>query len=123
MPIRPLADLSLFGEPLDDPYRRLSLRRFPFGIIYRIEDETLRASCAISGRTGISLTGGSEVHCIQLAQRVALQKPEVGLLAASPFGNWLKGLDVPPDEGGRSMRESLRSRIVAMVRLEVSRYS
>ena len=30
------------GERLEDPYRRLSLRRFPFGIIYRIENETLR---------------------------------------------------------------------------------
>jgi plasmid stabilization system protein ParE len=30
------------GEPLDGPYRRLSLRRFPFGIIYRIDRETLR---------------------------------------------------------------------------------
>lgn len=30
-------------QPLDDTYRRYRLRRFPYGIIYRVEPNTARA--------------------------------------------------------------------------------
>lgn len=30
------------GEPLDGQRRRLSLKRFPFGVIYRVDADTLR---------------------------------------------------------------------------------
>jgi len=37
-----LCDLPDVGEPLDERYRRFPLRRFPFGIIYRVDGSRLR---------------------------------------------------------------------------------
>lgn len=37
-----LCDLPNVGEPLDDRYRRLPLRRFPFGVVYRVDGSRLR---------------------------------------------------------------------------------
>jgi plasmid stabilization system protein ParE len=32
-----LCDLPDIGEPLDERYRRFPLRRFPFGVVYRVD--------------------------------------------------------------------------------------
>ena len=37
-----LCDLPDVGEPLDDRYRRFPLRRFPFGIVYRVDGTRIR---------------------------------------------------------------------------------
>ena len=37
-----LCEFPNLGERLDDKRRRLPLRRFPFGIVYRVEGDTLR---------------------------------------------------------------------------------
>lgn len=37
-----LCDLPDVGEPLDERYRRFPLRRFPFGVVYRIDGAWLR---------------------------------------------------------------------------------
>ena len=37
-----LCDTPNIGEPLDFHRRRFPLRRFPFGLIYRVEGDTLR---------------------------------------------------------------------------------
>jgi plasmid stabilization system protein ParE len=37
-----LCEFPDVGERLDDKRRRVPLRRFPFGIIFRVEDDTLR---------------------------------------------------------------------------------
>jgi len=37
-----LCDLPDIGEPLDERYRRFPLRRFPFGIVYRIDGPLIR---------------------------------------------------------------------------------
>lgn len=37
-----LCELPDIGQPLDDRRRRIPLRRFPFGIIYRVQGDTLR---------------------------------------------------------------------------------
>ena len=37
-----LCDLPDIGEPLDERYRRFPLRRFPFGVVYRLDGARLR---------------------------------------------------------------------------------
>lgn len=37
-----LCDLPDVGEPLDERYRRFPLRRFPFGLVYRVDGSRLR---------------------------------------------------------------------------------
>lgn len=37
-----LCDLPNVGEPLDERYRRFPLRRFPFGVVYRVDGSRLR---------------------------------------------------------------------------------
>ncbi|MEX0734080.1 MAG: type II toxin-antitoxin system RelE/ParE family toxin [Steroidobacteraceae bacterium] len=37
-----LCDLPDIGEPLDDRYRRFPLRRFPFGVVYRVDGSRVR---------------------------------------------------------------------------------
>ena len=37
-----LCDLPDIGERLDDRRRRFPLQRFPYGVIYRVADDTLR---------------------------------------------------------------------------------
>jgi toxin ParE1/3/4 len=37
-----LCDLPHAGEPLDSRHRRFPLRKFPFGLIYRVDDDLLR---------------------------------------------------------------------------------
>jgi plasmid stabilization system protein ParE len=37
-----LCDAPRIGEPLDDRHRRFPLRKFPFGLIYRVDGSVLR---------------------------------------------------------------------------------
>lgn len=37
-----LCAAPLIGEPIDARYRRFPLRRFPFGLIYRVDGDRLR---------------------------------------------------------------------------------
>lgn len=37
-----LCDLPDLGEPLDERYLRFPLRRFPFGVVYRVDGSRIR---------------------------------------------------------------------------------
>jgi plasmid stabilization system protein ParE len=37
-----LCDLPHAGEPLDSRHRRFPLRKFPFGLVYRVDNDLLR---------------------------------------------------------------------------------
>ena len=50
---------------------------------------------------------GGQVHGVHLAERMALQEFEMGLLAALPFGDRLERLDIPTDQLGERGRSLL----------------
>jgi toxin ParE1/3/4 len=47
-----LCEFPDIGEPVDEHRRRFPLKRFPFGIIYRVEGDTLRILALAHRRQG-----------------------------------------------------------------------